>query len=157
MKRVGLWIIGIGLFIIVGLITVKPGYPASHEQDEDAPTCSLETAKGRHLFANFGWLFPPAFGVTEPTFAANAAGFYIFHGDGTATVIVTVRILAETVLENAVTPASYTVNADCTGTFTVPNGPSFGIFIAPNGQTIAWIGTDPGNQVAYLTQRVSPK
>jgi hypothetical protein len=117
MTRVGLWMIGIGLFITVGLVTVKQGHPTSHHkntqgQDEDAPTCSLKTAKGRHLFANFGWLFPPAFGVTEPTSAANAAGFYIFHGDGTATVIVTVRINAETVLENFVTAASYTVNAD---------------------------------------------
>ena len=154
--------IGIGLFITVGLITEKQGHPTSHnentqEQNEHATACSLETVKGRHLFANSGWLFPPAFGVTEPTPAASAAGFYIFHGDGTATVIVTVRINAETVLENFVTAASYTVNADCTGTFIVPNGPSFGIFIGPKGETIAWIGTDLGNQVSYITRRVALK
>jgi len=45
MKRVGLWTIGIGLFITVGLITVKQGYPAghkknTHEQKEHATTCT---------------------------------------------------------------------------------------------------------------------
>jgi hypothetical protein len=154
--------IGMGLFITVGLITVKHGYPASHEenaqeQDEHGTTCTLKTPKGRHLFANSGWLFPSAFGVTEPTPTASAAGFYIFRGDGMATVIVTVRINAETALENAVTAASYAVNEDCTGTLTVPNGPSSGLFIAPKGETIAWIGTDPGYQVSYITRRASPK
>ena len=162
MKRVGLWMIGIGLFITVGLVTVQQGHPTSHQenphaQDEDAPTCTLKTLKGRYLFANSGWLFPPAGGVTEPTPAANAAGFHIFHGDGTATDIVTVRINAETVLENAVTTASYTVNADCTGTYTVPNGPSFGLFIAPTGEAVAMIATDPGNQVSDIARRVSRK
>jgi hypothetical protein len=105
---------------------------------------------GRYLFANSGMLFPPAFGVTEPTSAAHAAGFHIFHGDGTATDIVTVRINGETVLENFVGETSYTVNSDCTGTYTVPNGPSFGMFIAPKGDAIAFIGTGPGNQVSDI-------
>jgi hypothetical protein len=162
MKRVGLWMIGIGLFITAGLITVQQGHPTSHEehtreQDKRAPTCTLKTLQGRYLFATSGLLFPPAFGVTEPTAAASAAGFHIFHGDGTATDIVTVRINAETVLENAVTTASYTVNADCTGTHTVPNGSSFGLFIAPTGEAVAFIGTDPGHQEAHIAQRVSLK
>jgi hypothetical protein len=155
MKRVGLWTtIGIGIFITVGLLTVKQGHT---EQKDHAPTCTLTTLKGRYLFANSGLLLPPAFGVTEPTAAAHAAGFHIFHGDGTATDIVTVRINGETVLENFVGDTSYTVNEDCTGTYTVPNGPSFGMFIAPNGETIAFIGTGPGNQVSDIRRRVSRK
>jgi hypothetical protein len=162
MKRVGLWMIGVGLFITVGLVTVKQGYPTSHEEntsepEDHAPTCTLKTLKGRYLFANSGWLFPPAAGVTEPTPAAHAAGFHIFHGDGTATDIVTVRINAETVLENAVMTASYMVEPDCTGTYTVPNGPSFGLFIAPTGEAAAFIGVDPGNQVSDIARRVSLK
>jgi hypothetical protein len=77
MRRVGLWAaIGIGIFITVGLITVKQGYA---EEKEHAPTCTLETLKGRYLFAHSATLLPPAFGVTEPT-PGHAAGFHIFNG-----------------------------------------------------------------------------
>ena len=104
-----------------------------------------ETLKGRYLFAASGTLLPPAFGVTEPTPGADA-GYHTFNGDGTGTDTVTVRVGSEIVLENFVTPISYTVNADCTGSYTVPNGPSFDLFIAPNGEAIARIATaPPGN------------
>ena len=46
MKRVGIWAIGIGLFIAVGLITVNQGYA---EGEDDGPTCTLQTLKGRYL------------------------------------------------------------------------------------------------------------
>src|SRR5687767_15948537 len=46
--------------------------------------CTLATLKGRYLFATYGMLLPPAFGVTEPTPGASA-GFHIFNGDGTGT------------------------------------------------------------------------
>ena len=141
MQRVGLWTIGIGLFLTVGLLTVEPGYAG---EKEHAPTCTLATLKGRYLFADSGTLLPPAFGVTQPTPAANA-GFHLFNGDGTGTDTVTVRIGAEIVLENEVVPISYTVNEDCTGSYTVliPGGPSFGLFIAPNGEAISTIATAP--------------
>jgi hypothetical protein len=100
---------------------------------------------------------PPAFGVTEPTPGADA-GYHIFNGDGTGTDTVTVRVGSEIVLENFVTPISYTVNADCTGSYTVPNGPSFDLFIAPNGEAIARIATaPPGNYVSSIDRRVSRK
>jgi hypothetical protein len=155
MKRVGLWAIGIGLFITVGLITVKQGNAG---EKEHAPTCTLATLKGRYLFADSGPILPPAFGVTESTPGANA-GFHIFNGDGTGTDTVTFRVNGVTVLENEVVPISYTVNADCTGTYTVliPGGPSFGMFIAPNGEAIATIATDPGNYVSSIDRKVSRK
>jgi hypothetical protein len=140
--------VGIGLFITVGLLTVEPGYAKE-------PTCTLKTLKGRYLFAMAGPLLPPAFGITEPT-PSDAAGFHIFNGDGTGTDIVTFRLGGETVLENEVSPLTYTVNPDCTGSFTVTNGPSFGMFIAPDGASIASIATDPpGNQASGIAQRVS--
>jgi hypothetical protein len=155
MKRVGLWAaIGIGICITVGLLTVEPGYA---EEKEHEPTCTLKTLKGRYLFAQSVTVLPPAFGVTEPT-PAYAAGFRIFNGDGTGTDIVTLRLGGVTVLENEVTPISYTVNADCTGSITVTNGPPFGIFIAPNGESIATIATDPpGNGGSDIARRVSRK
>ena len=150
MKRVGIWAaIGLGIFITVGLLTVPQGYAEEK--------CTLKTLKGRYLFALTGTLFPPAFGVTEPT-PSNAAGFHIFNGDGTGTDIVTFTIGGATVLSNSVTPITYTVNADCTGSYTVPNGPSFGLFIAPDGESIATIATEPpGNEVSGISRRVSRK
>jgi len=153
MKRVGFWAIGIGLVVTVGLFTMEQGYA---DEKDHARECTLATLKGRYLFADSGTLLPPAFGVTEPT-PGTDAGFHIFNGDGTGTDTVTLRINGVIVVENFVTPVSYTVNADCTGTVTVPNGPSFGIFIAPNGEAIASIATDPGNYVSDIARRVSRK
>ena len=155
MKRVSLGMIGIGLVVTMGLLTVKHGYA---EEKDHAPTCTLKTLKGRYLFADKGTILPPAFGVTGPTPGADA-GFHLFNGDGTGTDIVTLRVNGATVLRNAVVPISYTVNADCTGTLTVlvPGGPSFNIFVAPNGEAIATIAADPGNYVSSIDRRVSPK
>ena len=55
------------------------------------PTCTLQTLKGRYLFAHSGTVLPPAFGVTEATPGADV-GYHIFNGDGTGTDTVTVRI-----------------------------------------------------------------
>ncbi|MCE7986686.1 MAG: hypothetical protein DYG89_36395 [Caldilinea sp. CFX5] len=121
--------------------------------------CTLATLKGRYLFATYGTILPPAFGVTEPTPGASA-GFHTFNGDGTGTDTVTVRVGSETVRENAVVPIRYTVNADCTGAYTVliDGGPSFGLFIAPKGEAISVIATAPaGNYVSSIDQRVSTK
>jgi hypothetical protein len=140
------------MFITVGLLAAGPGYSEAKEA-----TCTLKTLNGRFLFSLHGTLLPPAFGVTEPT-PSDAAGFHIFNGDGTGTDIVTFRLGGVTVLENETNSLSYTVNEDCTGSFTVLNGPSFGIFIAPDGESIATISTaPPGNEVSGISRRVSGK
>ena len=47
--------------------------------------------------------------------------------------------------KNFVGPISYTVNPDCTGTYTVlSEGPTFNIFVAPRGEELIDIGTKPG-------------
>ena len=158
MKRVGFWAIGIGLVVTMGLLTMEQGYAA---EKDHARECTLATLKGRYLFGATATLLPPAFGVTQQSFASTA-GYHIFNGDGTGTDIVTFRINGETVLENEVAPLSYTVNADCTGSYTtqVPQGPSpsFGLFIAPDGESIAIITTGPdGNQASDISWRVSRK
>jgi hypothetical protein len=125
--------------------------------NDDGPRrCTLATLKGRYLFADAGTLYPPAFGVTKATPAADA-GFHLFNGDGTGTDTVTFRVGGVIVLENAVAPTSYTVNADCTGTLSMLGGPSFGIFVSPDGEAIASIATDPGNYVSSIDRRVSRK
>ena len=143
MKRASLWVVAIGLFITVGFLAVGPAYA---DGQHHGPSCTLKTLKGRYLFSEPAMLVPPAFGITEPT-PGNAAGFHIFNGDGTGTDIVTLRINGVTIFSNAVMPITYTVNADCTGSYTVLNGgPSFDLFIAPDGDSIAAITTAPAWQ-----------
>src|SRR5688500_15933367 len=108
MKRVSLWMIGIGLCITMGLITVETGYA---EEKQHEPTCTLKTLKGRYLFGGIETLLPPA--VKQQSLLA-VAGYHTFNGDGTGTDIVTVTINGAVVLENFVTLISYTVQ-ECGG------------------------------------------
>jgi hypothetical protein len=145
-------------FVVASLVAVAGlSLPRAIAAGNDEPkrACRLATLKGRYLFANSGVLLPPAFGVTQPTPAADA-GLHLFNGDGTGTDIVTFSIGGQVVLENVEAPVTYTVNADCTGTVTVLNGPSFDVFIAPDGEQFARIPTaPPGNYGAVIDRRVS--
>ena len=156
--------------VLLGLGMMQPvaSTVRAHSVDagDKATSCILATLKGRYLFATYGTILPPAFGVKEPTPGASV-GFHIFNGDGTGTDIVTVRVGSEVVLRNVAVPLNYKVNADCTGSYApeVPAGtgppgpgPSFDLFIAPTGDEIATISTaPPGNYVSSIDRRVSLK
>jgi hypothetical protein len=106
------------------------------------PTCTLATLKGRYLFGGIATLLPPA--TTQATLLA-VAGYHIFNGDGTGTDVVTSTINGAILNRNFVGPISYTVNPDCTGTYTVPSEElTFDIFIAPRGEELIVIATKPG-------------
>ena len=124
------------------------------EEKDHAPTCTLATLKGWYLFGGIATLLPPA--VMEQSLLA-VAGYHIFNGDGTGTDIVTASLNGVSVENNlgdhpdrSEYDIKYTVNPDCSGTYTVytvppaPPGPSFGIFIAPDGEELIVIGTDLG-------------
>ena len=153
-------VIAAGLVALAGLGLSSPLAASTTQEAQASATprvCTLATLQGRYLFAESTVLLPPAFGVAVPTQAADA-GFHIFYGDGTGTDIVTFRIGGVIVLENLVSPTVYTVNADCAGTITVSNGPSFDIFIAPDGSQFGSIATAPaGNYPASIVPRVSKK
>jgi hypothetical protein len=159
MKRVDLWLIGIGPFITVGLMTAAQGYA---DQEDDSPTCTLATPKGRYLFGGISTVLPPA--VSQQSLFA-VAGYHIFNGDGTGTDIVTAIINGESVEKNAGEnpdrseyDITYTVNPDCSGTYTVPAaGISFGLYIAPHGEELMVIGTTPGDVSVGPSRRVSRK
>jgi hypothetical protein len=153
LRRVAPVAIAAGLLAIVGL--TRP-VPVAAADDNGHQVCTVATLKGRYLFADKGTLYPPAFGVTTPTPAANV-GYETFNGDGTGTDVVTFRVGNTIVLENSASPTIYTVNADCTGTKTVIGGPKFGIFVSPDSSQVATISTDPGNYVASIDHRVSSK
>src|SRR6266498_3162213 len=153
MKRVSLGMIGIGLVVTVGLLTVKHGYA---EEKDHAPTCTLKTLKGRYLSTFSGFLVPPTPGVTTQTPLAGAQ-VDIFNGDGTGTHQATVSVNGAIAQFRDVL-VSYTVNADCSGTITLqlPFGDvNSDMYIAPNGAEFAVVQTDTGSISANVSRRVS--
>jgi hypothetical protein len=54
MKRVGLWVIGVGVLLSVRPLAVAQGYAGQNEGK-----CTLATLKGQYLFAGPATLFPP--------------------------------------------------------------------------------------------------
>jgi hypothetical protein len=135
MKQVGLWAIWIGMVVSIG-----PGQAYAVEKEEK---CTLATLNGQYLFAGSGTLLPPAVGVTKQSVAASA-GYHIFNGDGTGTDFVTFTVNG--VNQNVPSPVAitYTLNHDCTGTYSVQNGPHFDMFAAVDGSELSVIVTDPG-------------
>ena len=154
-KRIGLWATGAGVLISLGLLTVESGYA---DEKEHATTCSLATVKGRYLWATSGTIFPPA--VTQPMVFARA-GYRIYNGDGTGTVIATTTENGVVTAADNLSDLTYTVNADCTGTFKnlgipIP-GPTGEMFIAPSGEEIVVIETGQAQSDAFSSWRVGPE
>ncbi len=73
LKRMGLWAIGTGVLIGVGLLTVEQGHA------DDTTKCTLATLKGQYLFTDQGTV-------------VASAGYHIFNGDGTGTDFVTLTV-----------------------------------------------------------------
>jgi hypothetical protein len=132
MKRVGLWAIGIGLLVSVGPLAGEQGYAGENEAK-----CTLATLNGQYLFAGNGTLLPPA--VSAPSITASA-GYHIFNGDGTGTDFVTFFLNGVDQHVPSPVPITYTLNHDCTGTYSVQNGPNFDIFVAVDGSELSVIG-----------------
>ena len=152
MKRAGLWAIGIGVIFSTGPIAVQQGHAGDNEEK-----CTLATLNGQYLFAGPATLFPPAFGVTAPTLAASA-GYHIFNGDGTGFDFVTFTVNGIDQHVPSPIPITYTLNHDCTGTYSVPSaGITTDIFVAVDGSQLSVIETSPGVSAWYgPNSRVGP-
>jgi hypothetical protein len=148
LRRTAPVVLGAGLIAVAGLSL--SGTLTAASNDDDHRGCTLATLKGRYLFASQGTLLPPA--VAQPT-PGGHAGFHLFNGDGTATEIVTFNIGGVTELDSVAIPFQYTVNANCTGSYSLPTGQSFDLFIAPDGEEFASIITAPVGSVLTTTDR----
>jgi hypothetical protein len=156
LKHIGLLAIGTGVLLSVGLLTGERGHAAyaSHAGGSGGKKCTLDTLKGQYLVAATGTLFPPAFGVTEPS-VSTAAGYSTYNGDGTGTDYVTFAVNGVNQNVASPTPTTYTLEPDCTGTKTVtPFGPHFNIYAAFDGERLTAIATDSGFAVSESDGRV---
>jgi hypothetical protein len=120
----------------------------------DGQVCSVGMLRGLYLsswdgYANFdGNLVPKA--VMEGK---------RFNGDGTTfNEFGTVNVGGTTIIDTTGAGATYTVAADCTGTMSVPNGPSFNMYVGPGAQklwftqTAGGAGSGPGLGVGTATR-----
>ncbi len=123
--------------------------PKAHADDKG---CSDATLKGTFAYTNTGFITAP------PDLAGPFAGVgtQTFDGEGGTTATATVsqngNILPVTIT------GSYTVNADCTGTFTLqvsPVGVTSHVFfvISNNGAEFRAINTDPGTVITTVGRR----
>jgi hypothetical protein len=152
MKRIGLWAMGIGLDQWCGRLH---GRVCSPDEKEHTTTCSLVSVKGRYLFATNGTNFPPA-ANQQQLFAR--AGYRIFNGDGTGTIITTTSENGVIVVADSLSDLSYTVNKDCTGTYEVlSTGATAEFFVAPSGEEMVVIVTSKGTSDAFSSWRVGPE
>lgn len=153
MKGLAAEAISLGLLVGVGVVSAAPAYA---DGNDHVAKCSLATLRGQYLVAASGTLFPPAFGVTEPS-TSEAAGYSLYNGDGTGTDYVTFTINGINADVTSPTPTIYTLNSDCTGTKTVlPSGPHFNIYVAFDGSGLTAIATDTGFAVSESDKRTGP-
>ena len=109
----------------------------------DWQVCSEHTLRGLYLsswdgYANIG-------GNLVPKTVMEGKRF---NGDGTfSNDFGTVNIGGTTIINTAGPGGTYTVAADCTGTLSVPNGPTLNLYVGPGGQkywftqTVGGLGT----------------
>jgi hypothetical protein len=158
MKLEGLWAVGIGTIVSVGLLAGEQAYAG--ENDHRAK-CTLETLKGQYLGAANGMLIPPVplFSIPAgtPPLVTAAAFYSAYYGDGAGMDWVTFTVNGANADVTSPTPTQYTLNSDCTGTKTVlPSGPHFDIFVAIDGSGLTAVITDQGFAASESDRRVGP-
>ena len=118
-------------------------------------SCSNVTLKGTYPFAETGWSISAQGGATPYA----RAGFNTFAGDGTGTGVLTVNSNGVVVENNETFTATYSINADCTGTvvFNRADGSlvHFNMYVSPSGEQFRLVETDPGSVDAETVTRVA--
>jgi len=121
-------------------VTMAPGTSATARAAADGRVCSVGTLKGLYLsswdgYANFG-------GNLVPKTVMEGKRF---NGDGTfSNDFGTVNVGGTTIIDTTGAGGTYTVAPDCTGTLSVPNGPSFNIYVGPGAQKVWFTQTAGG-------------
>ena len=155
MNRRGLWAGGVALILLVvvgaaALTTVGAGY-AKNEDASSRAKCSEATLEGTYLFAQNGVEIK---GNDQRPFAI--AGYDVFDGNGEVKGLASGNFNGET-FRNESGSGTYSVKANCTGTFTFTNGTRYDMFIAPDGSMFAFVRTNPEFVSSGFEQRGSAK
>jgi hypothetical protein len=122
---------------------IAPGTSTTARAEGEGRVCSVHMLRGLYLwtfdgYENFGGNFVPK---------AIMQGLQ-FNGDGTTfNPFGTVNIGGTTIIDATGGVGTYTVAADCTGTLSIINGPSFNIYVGPGAKQVWTTQTNvgPGN------------
>jgi len=148
MKRTSLKSGYMGIALAVGLFAWGAGHPAPAWSGD---SCSLKTLKGTYMYNCHG-----VQGSAQTDFAA--AGKEQFHGDGTVDGVIT-STDKDNVSHHVSYTAIYTVNPDCTGTYTSTDENNVvthaDLYFPRDGSELDMVLTDPGVVDALVERRVS--
>ena len=100
----------------------------------DGPVCSAHMLRGLYIwtfdgYANLGGNLVPKAVMQGTRFSGDGTTFNEFG---------TVNIGGTIIIDVTGPGGTYTVAADCTGTLSIPNGPSFNMYVGPGAQKL-WI------------------
>ena len=119
--------------------TMALGTPATARAAADAH-CTVGTLRGLYLWTLEGY----------QNFGGNPVPKHLiegiqFNGDGTLSIpFGTVNIGGFIVIDVSGSVGTYTVAADCTGTISITDGPTFNMYIGPGAQQLSIINTGGG-------------
>ena len=145
------------LVAVAALIALRATFPSGtlpkvhaqetkmHAQEEARKVCGVDTLEGTYGLTFSGLFTRGAVPAPINAFGPVAGnGLVTFDGDGNLSASETVSVGG---LVNPVnTTGTYTVNSDCTGTFTTPHA-HLNLVLLRKGREIQAVNTDPGNVV----------
>ena len=147
MKRIVLRPLGVVMLLAVGLLAGGAGHPLPAWSGD---ACSLGTLRGTYMYNCHG-----VQGSAQTDFAV--AGKELFHGDGTVDGVNTFTD-KDNVLHHVRYTADYTVNPNCTGSYTSTdeNGvvTHIDMFFPRDGSEIDMVVTDPGVVDSLVERKV---
>ena len=125
------------------IATMALGTPATARAAADAQVCSVGMLQGLYL-----WTFDGYTRLNGNLLPKAVMQGLQFNGDGTTyNPFGTVNIGGTIIVDATGGVGAYTVAADCTGTLSIVNGPSFNIYVGPGAQQVWTTQTSvgPGN------------
>jgi len=127
------------LVCLVAIMT--PGTSTTARAAADGRVCHAGMLKGLYLFTVDGGYTK----IGENLLPTGVMEGKRFNGDGTfINDFGTVNIGGTTIINTAGPGGTYTVAADCTGTLSVPNGPTLNLYVGPGAQKIWFTQTAGG-------------
>ena len=131
-------------FALICLAAIMaPGTSSTARAAGDARVCSVDMLKGLYI-----WTFDGYTRLGGNLLPKAVMHGLQFNGDGTTfNPFGTVNIGGTVIIDATGGVGTYTVAADCTGTLSIINGPSFNIYVGPGAQQVWTTQTNvgPGN------------
>jgi hypothetical protein len=134
-RYVAALLVELALVGLLGVLAVGRGF--ANDEKAAGAKCSEATLHGTYLFAQNGVEIK---GNDQRPVAI--AGYDVFDGNGDVKGVASGNFNGET-FRNESGSGTYSVKANCTGTFTFTNGTRYDMFIAPDGSMFTFVRTNP--------------